>query len=365
MTAGALALAVIAPALDPVEHAAEAVITPPQALPTTPELPDLSPGDEIQGRQLRNRDWQIPLRADLDERAAAVQRASRSMPRRPAARAAARQRPVVAPAARQAVKLNNRPAAQRFITRDGFTNRESASEAARGTAREVARGTAREARGTARDATREAARDVTREAARDATREAARDATRGRADAVTRGASGGTARGAARGAADGVVRGSAHAAAGDTRAHRRVAVQQKRTTVSKRSGMSVRKTTRSTSARRLKTNPGRRMDAVIAFARSQVGKRYVRGGEGAGGFDCSGFTKRAYARAGLRLPHSSGAQARRARAISRSQARPGDLVVGRGHVGIYMGNDMMIDAGNQRTGVVYRKLYRGLKVARL
>nr|WP_296064272.1 NlpC/P60 family protein [uncultured Actinoplanes sp.] len=106
------------------------------------------------------------------------------------------------------------------------------------------------------------------------------------------------------------------------------------------------------------------MTAVIAYARSQIGKRYVSGGEGPGGFDCSGFTKRAYARAGLRLPHSSTAQAARARVISRAAARPGDLVVGPGHVGIYMGRGMMIDAGNHRTGVVYRKLYSGLRVAR-
>ncbi|HEY0002213.1 MAG TPA: NlpC/P60 family protein [Actinoplanes sp.] len=110
---------------------------------------------------------------------------------------------------------------------------------------------------------------------------------------------------------------------------------------------------------------GNGMTAVVAFARSQVGKRYVSGGEGPGGFDCSGFTKRAYARVGLRLPHSSTAQAARARVISRRAARPGDLVIGSGHVGIYMGRGMMIDAGNRRTGVVYRKLYNGLRVARL
>ncbi|WP_248294390.1 C40 family peptidase [Actinoplanes sp. TBRC 11911] len=106
------------------------------------------------------------------------------------------------------------------------------------------------------------------------------------------------------------------------------------------------------------------MTAVIAYAKSQVGRRYVSGGEGRGGFDCSGLTKRAYAQAGVRLPHSSRAQAARARVISRSKARPGDLVVGSGHVGIYMGRGMMIDAGNHRTGVVYRKLYSGLRVAR-
>jgi cell wall-associated NlpC family hydrolase len=108
----------------------------------------------------------------------------------------------------------------------------------------------------------------------------------------------------------------------------------------------------------------RGMRAVLAFARTQVGKGYVSGGEGPSGYDCSGFTKRAYARAGLRLPHSSGAQAARARSISRARARPGDLVVGTGHVGIYMGGGMMIDAGNRRTGVVYRPLFGGLHIER-
>jgi cell wall-associated NlpC family hydrolase len=107
------------------------------------------------------------------------------------------------------------------------------------------------------------------------------------------------------------------------------------------------------------------MSAVIAYARSQVGRSYVTGGEGRSGFDCSGLTKLAYARAGIRLPHSSRAQAARAHTISRRVARPGDLVIGRGHVGIYMGHGMMIDAGNHRTGVVYRKLYSGLRVGRL
>ncbi|MEU4557426.1 NlpC/P60 family protein [Actinoplanes sp. NPDC023936] len=152
----------------------------------------------------------------------------------------------------------------------------------------------------------------------------------------------------------------------DGRVASRVAVRQKRVTVAKRGAVSVRKTTRSTTTRRLRAaGGGRDMSAVIAFARSQVGKRYVPGGEGPHGFDCSGFTKRAYAKAGLSLPHSSGGQARRARNVARSQARPGDLVVGPGHVGIYMGRGMMIDAGNSRTGVVYRKVYRGLRVARL
>ncbi len=107
------------------------------------------------------------------------------------------------------------------------------------------------------------------------------------------------------------------------------------------------------------------MTAVITYARAQVGKRYVTGGEGGGGFDCSGLTMRAYQLAGISLPHSSTEQAARARSVSRAQARPGDLVIGPEHVGIYMGKGMMIDAGNSRVGVSYRKLYSGLRVARL
>jgi cell wall-associated NlpC family hydrolase len=108
----------------------------------------------------------------------------------------------------------------------------------------------------------------------------------------------------------------------------------------------------------------RGLSAVVAYARAQVGKRYARGAVGPHRFDCSGLTLQAYRRIGLRLPHSSGGQAARARAISRSQARPGDLVVGPGHVGVYMGGGMMVDAGNPRTGVVYRRLYAGLHVER-
>jgi cell wall-associated NlpC family hydrolase len=141
---------------------------------------------------------------------------------------------------------------------------------------------------------------------------------------------------------------------------RRAAIAQARSGRS----TSVRMHRQSRGSSRAFGRPSAGMSAVIAYARQQIGKRYVSGAEGPFSFDCSGFTKRAYARAGLRLPHSSGAQAARARPVSRSSARAGDLVVGRGHVGIYMGNGMMIDAGNSRVGVVYRKLYAGLRIER-
>jgi peptidoglycan DL-endopeptidase CwlO len=142
------------------------------------------------------------------------------------------------------------------------------------------------------------------------------------------------------------------------------AEQAKRRVTTKRPSLRPAAVRKRTPAHRA-TGAQRGMSMVIAYARAQLGKRYVRGGQGPNSFDCSGFTQRAYALAGLRLPHSSGAQAARARPIRRSQARAGDLVVGPGHVGIYMGRGMMIDAGNPGTGVVYRRVYRGLHLERL
>jgi cell wall-associated NlpC family hydrolase len=110
---------------------------------------------------------------------------------------------------------------------------------------------------------------------------------------------------------------------------------------------------------------GRGIAAVIAYAWAQVGKPYILGSDGPGAFDCSGLTMQAYKRAGITLPHSSGDQASMARTVSRAEARPGDLVVGPGHIGIYLGDGMMIDAGNSRVGVVYREVYAGLHFERL
>lgn len=68
-------------------------------------------------------------------------------------------------------------------------------------------------------------------------------------------------------------------------------------------------------------------------------------------WDCSGVTMRAFQSAGVSLPHSSAAQSRMGKSISRSQLKPGDLVFfGRpvSHVGIYLGGGKMVHA--PRTG---------------
>lgn len=101
---------------------------------------------------------------------------------------------------------------------------------------------------------------------------------------------------------------------------------------------------------------------AFGFLFAQVGKGYSRGSEGPRSWDCSGLTKRFYKLyMGKGLPHSSGGQRNMARSLRRGEKpQRGDLVVGPGHVGVYLGGGWMIDAGNSRVGVVKRRLYSGL-----
>lgn len=92
---------------------------------------------------------------------------------------------------------------------------------------------------------------------------------------------------------------------------------------------------------------------VLAFACAQLGQPYVWGGNGpqaSGGWDCSGLTKAAYAAAGIALPRTTTEQYHATTPVSAEDIRPGDLVFyanekdGIHHVGLYLGNNQMIDA---------------------
>src|SRR5207248_1842892 len=48
--------------------------------------------------------------------------------------------------------------------------------------------------------------------------------------------------------------------------------------------------------------------AAVAYALAQLGTPYQWGGEGAGGFDCSGLVQAAFASAGIQLPRVAQAQ---------------------------------------------------------
>lgn len=88
-------------------------------------------------------------------------------------------------------------------------------------------------------------------------------------------------------------------------------------------------------------------EKVVKFALAQIGKDYQWAGEGPGGFDCSGLVAATFRTIGIQLPHSSGRQQQRARAISRGQLVPGDLIFfyrDVHHVGIYLGGNRMVHA---------------------
>ncbi|WP_309059970.1 NlpC/P60 family protein [Streptomyces sp.] len=90
-----------------------------------------------------------------------------------------------------------------------------------------------------------------------------------------------------------------------------------------------------------------RAAAAVAAARSALGRPYVWGANGPGGFDCSGLTQWSYAQAGVSLPRTSQAQRYAGRQVPLSEARPGDLVLYRSdasHVGMYVGNGQVIHA---------------------
>lgn len=101
------------------------------------------------------------------------------------------------------------------------------------------------------------------------------------------------------------------------------------------------------------------LSKVVSVATKYLGVPYVFGGESPAGFDCSGFTAYVYAQFGVALPHSAAAQGRLGKAIARSAARPGDVVVmdGGAHVGIYLGGGRMIDAPEPGRVVSERAIY--------
>jgi peptidoglycan DL-endopeptidase CwlO len=84
---------------------------------------------------------------------------------------------------------------------------------------------------------------------------------------------------------------------------------------------------------------------AVAFAYSKLGTWYLWGGTGPR-YDCSGLVQAAWASAGVSIPRVTYAQYAALPHIPKSQLRAGDLVFfeGLGHVGMYVGNGLMIDA---------------------
>ncbi len=97
--------------------------------------------------------------------------------------------------------------------------------------------------------------------------------------------------------------------------------------------------------------------SLVQYATQFVGNPYVWGGTSlTRGADCSGFVLSVFAKYGISLPHSSGAQSNCGRRISASEAQPGDLFFyGNAsrinHVAIYIGNGQVVHASSPKSGI--------------
>ena len=92
--------------------------------------------------------------------------------------------------------------------------------------------------------------------------------------------------------------------------------------------------------------------AVLA-ALTELGKPYrYATSDPDRGFDCSGLTAYAWARAGVNIPHQSSAQIRAAAPRDQATAMAGDIVQYPGHVMLYLGvGDAIVHAANRRDDV--------------
>ncbi|WP_427886284.1 NlpC/P60 family protein [Kribbella sp. GL6] len=102
---------------------------------------------------------------------------------------------------------------------------------------------------------------------------------------------------------------------------------------------------------------------VLQEAAKLKGTPYRYGGTSTSGFDCSGYTGYVYKYAGHKLPRTSRQQYAATKHISRSAAKPGDLVFfhngggGVYHVGIYAGGNMLWQASKPGRPVAKSKIW--------
>lgn len=101
---------------------------------------------------------------------------------------------------------------------------------------------------------------------------------------------------------------------------------------------------------------------IADIAESMVGTPYQYAGASEDAVDCSGLVVYCYAQMGIDLPHSSYSLCNVGEEVSVEDIRPGDIICwdnqggSCGHVGIYIGDGMMVDARGENEGVIYGTL---------
>ena len=92
---------------------------------------------------------------------------------------------------------------------------------------------------------------------------------------------------------------------------------------------------------------------LCEFAMQFIGNPYVSGGTSlTEGCDCSGFVMAVYEQYGFTLTHSTEIDQREGVAVeSIETAQPGDIICYQGHVGIYIGDGMIVHAAGEAKGI--------------
>ena len=99
--------------------------------------------------------------------------------------------------------------------------------------------------------------------------------------------------------------------------------------------------------------------SLISIASSKIGSPYVWGAKGPNSFDCSGFVYWCLNQAGVGTSYMTSSGWRnpgRFKKVSMGELQAGDIVVVRGHVGIYAGGGSVLDASSSNGRVVHRSL---------
>ena len=107
---------------------------------------------------------------------------------------------------------------------------------------------------------------------------------------------------------------------------------------------------------------------ILTIAKSQLGKKYILGGNGKKGLDCSGFTKLVFKKLDVNLPRTARQQFNHGKKIKKHNIKNGDLIFFSdssrdiGHVGIVLNaeKNLMIHASSAGKKVIitnYNKTY--------
>ena len=92
--------------------------------------------------------------------------------------------------------------------------------------------------------------------------------------------------------------------------------------------------------------------SVVSYSMQFVGNPYVWGGNSlTNGVDCSGFVHEVYAHFGISTPRYSQAFKSVGQAVSFDNIQPGDVVVYPGHVAIYAGGGVIVEAQSTKAGI--------------